>query len=406
MPMKPTIILILLVLLITGCAQQKDTAIIKITTIAEYGKSLDWCHTNDMIAFGKLGDDSYYDVYIMNADGSHEKCLTCTGGCPQKHNGNPVWHPSGEYIVFTAQNEDAIGDLYDITAKPGRGVNCNLWATSNEGTTFWQLTYYETRLTDARGVIHPQFSHDGKKLFWAERLLDKEGTPWGEWALQVADFVIGENGCSLQNIKTYQPGESLRFYETHAFSSDGTKVLFSGNLVPDQLESGLDIYELNLETGDILRLTDTFYEWDEHAHYSPDEKKIAWMSSTDLGDLGITFDDLKHHIWGLKLKTELWIMDRDGSNKQRLTYFNAPGHPEYMGKVIVSDSSWSPDGSAIAITIAYWVGPDVNDYSSKILLIEINPQVLSQSYVYPRGWGRIPLTFIPLTLLTIKFVPR
>ena len=82
--------------------------------------------------------------------------------------------------------------------------------------------------------------------------------------------------------------------------------------------------------------------------------------------------EVLYKAWGLKLKTELWIMDVDGSNKQRLTFFNTRGHSHYMGKVTVSDSSWSPDGSALAITIAYWVGPDVNDYSSKILLIEIN----------------------------------
>lgn len=118
-------------------------------------------------------------------------------------------------------------------------------------------------------------------------------------------------------------------------------------------------------------MTDTFDDWDEHAHYSPDGDKIAWMSSADLGDLGITFNDLRDHLWGLKLKTELWIMDADGSHKKRLTYFNEPGNGEYTGHVIVSDSSWSPDGGKIAACIAYEDGKDSRNFRSRIVIIEV-----------------------------------
>jgi len=92
---------IVAVMLISGCAQKsapveennytEDYKVKNITTIKEYGKSMDWSHTKDMIAFGKRGKDGYYDVCIMNSDGSGEICLTCNKeGCPQKHNGNPA----------------------------------------------------------------------------------------------------------------------------------------------------------------------------------------------------------------------------------------------------------------------------------------------------------------------------
>jgi Tol biopolymer transport system component len=383
--MKKVMIVVGVALLISGCAGQNTktrdssstepgmTSTVSFTTIVEYGKSLDWCPANNLIAFGKRGDDSYYDVYVMNPDGSHERCLTGEE-CPQKHNGNPVWHPSGDYVVFTSENENVMSSEYDRVAISGRGINCNLWAVTADGGTFWQLTEYPTSLTNPRGVIHPQFSHDGKTLLWAERVGNKEGTPWGEWALKVADFVTEDRTCRLENIRVYQPGEAQRFYESHAFSRDDRKILFSGNLVLNQLESGLDIHELNLKTETLNRLTDTFTDWDEHAHYSPDGKKIAWMSSTDLGDLGITFDDIRNHVWGLKLKTELWIMDADGSHKQRLTYFNEPGNGEYSGHVIVSDSSWSPDGGKIAACIAYEDGKDSRNFHSRIILVELGIQ--------------------------------
>ncbi|MBU7047562.1 MAG: PD40 domain-containing protein [Theionarchaea archaeon] len=127
-----------------------------------------------------------------------------------------------------------------------------------------------------------------------------------------------------------------------------------------------------MRTQKLTRLTDTFDDWDEHAHYSPDGKKIAWMSSNGLGDLGITFDDIRNHTWGLKLKTELWIMDTDGSHKNQLTFFN--GDPQYFGNVIISDSSWSPDGTKIAATMVYKDSRGLRDYKSRIILIELDFQ--------------------------------
>jgi Tol biopolymer transport system component len=409
--MKKVMIAVGVALLISGCAGQNTKtgdssstepgtmSTADITTIVEYGKSLDWCPVNNLIAFGKMGDDSYYDVYVMNPDGSQERCLTGKE-CPQKHNGNPVWHPSGEYIVFTSENGD-VANKYDRVSIPGRGTNCNLWAVAVDNETFWQLTDYPTSLTNPRGVIHPQFSHDGKTLLWAERVGNKAGTPWGEWALKVADFVTDDKTCRLENIRVYQPGDAQRFYESHAFSKDDKKILFSGNLVSNQLESGLDIYELNLRTETLNRLTDTFTDWDEHAHYSPDGKKIAWMSSTELGDLGITFDDIKNHLWGLKLKTELWIMDADGSHKKRLTYFNEPGNGEYSGHVIVSDSSWSPDGGKIAACIAYEDGKDTRNFHSRIILIELGIQ--KKKFVStPDMEEPVDLLLAPVTALCIS----
>lgn len=347
-------------------ARSPDPMVRSITTIKEYGKSLDWSHELNLIAFGKLGLNGYYDVYVMRPDGADERCLTCGWQEIPRHNGNPAWHPSGEYIVFTAEKNEAPrqDDPYAI---PGTGINCDLWLISSDGARLWRLT--ELALTRRNGVIHPQFSRDGKKLFWAERL--GRGGAWGEWALKVADFVVDARGPHLENIQIYQPGEQHRFYESHAFSQDGW-VLFSGNLLLGQPESGLDIYELGLETGELRRLTPSFDDWDEHAHYSPDGRKIAWMSSSGFA---ITYPTIQGHEWAKYLATELWLMDADGLNKRRLTYFNEPGHREYIGsRSIVSDNTWSPDGRHIAATVAYETPQGLR---SKIVMIELTDEALA-----------------------------
>jgi uncharacterized protein (TIGR03437 family) len=44
--------------------------------------------------------------------------------------------------------------------------------------------------------------------------------------------------------------------------------------------------------------------------------------------------------------TDYWIMNVDGSNKRRLTWFNNPGYPESQtSSVAAASSAWSPDGT-------------------------------------------------------------
>ena len=334
------------------CGKQSQLKIRSIRAIKEYGKSLDWSRNKNLILSAKRGRDRYFDIFVIKPDGTNEINLTHNKpGCPQKHNGNPAWHPTGNYIVFTAEKEENPSTpKAKEFAVPGTGFNCDLWVMTSDGKKFYQLTNLP-KTRPVRAVIHPQFSHDGKKLFWAERI--KRGNSFGGgWILKVADFVIDNKIPHLKNIRTYQPAERRCFYESHAFSKDDKNILFSGNLQPGQSPVGLDIYELNLETNKLKRMTETDNDWDEHAHYSPDGKKIAWMSSTGFD---IDWGDISGHKWAKYLKTELWIMNADGSNKQRLTYFSTPGHPEYMGgaRCVVSDSAWSPDGKSIIALLAY-----------------------------------------------------
>jgi hypothetical protein len=40
-------------------------------------------------------------------------------------------------------------------------------------------------------------------------------------------------------------------------------------------------------------------------------------------------------------------MDTNGSNKQRLTYLNLPGHPHFRGRyAVAADFAWDPSSSA------------------------------------------------------------
>lgn len=334
------------------------------TILDSNAKDSEWSPNGEWIAYPRRDPaDWYYDVWLIRPDGRDRHCLTCGKQFPQKHNGNVTWHASGNYLVFTAQNKDAEGERLDSIAIPGVGLNCNLWAMTADGAQLWKLTELPTHQYTPQGVIHPQFSYDGTKLFWSQALGEYssvKGEEWGKWQLAIADFIVEDGVPRLENIKYYRPGSSPRFFESHGWSPDDTKIIFSGN--PEDgyhPPNGLDIYTMDVASGALTRLTHTPNDWDEHAHLSPDGSTIAWMSGAELN---IEFPVLKFPDWKDYITTELWLMDADGGNQRRVTYFNQPGHPhhDWLGdltngsaRAVVSDSSWSPDGSQLVFTLAY-----------------------------------------------------
>lgn len=304
----------------------------RITTFKNGGGRLDWS-PYDVIAFDQLGADNYFDLFTANLDGSGEKCLTCgRSELPNRHIGNPSWHPSGEFIVFQVQKANApFNPIADYFANPGSGIGNDLWITDREGTRFWRLTDIAVQ----NGVLHPHFSPLGDQLFWSERV-STAGGPIGEWAMHVADFRIVSGVPTIENVRRYQPGAQRRFYESHGFTPDARTLLFSGNLEPGASESVGDIYLFTPESGALLNLTASSDAWDEHAHISPSGNWIVWMTSMGPGGT----------IAGPK--SDYWLMRADGSAKTQLTFFNDRNHPDYIpGGATAADIAWSPDGTRL-----------------------------------------------------------
>ena len=326
-----------------------------IRTIKDAGGRVDWSHARNLIAFDRVGSGGFYDVYTMNPDGSDERCLTCDkAALPNKHIGNPAWHPSGNWIVFQAQNRTPGND--DI-ATPGAGIRNDIWVMDAGGTRFFQVTTLDPF---GGGVLHPVFSHRGDRLLWAERIAATPGR-YGQWALKLADFHVTGDVPRVENVRALRPGQQQVFYESHGFTADDRKIIFSGNLEPGQDETGIDIYTLDLDTNALANLTSTMTNWDEHAQISPGGSKILWMSSMQSESPVIT---------------DYWLMNVDGSGKERITFFNQAGSTDFIaGGVTSADSSWSPDGTRI---IAYIITAQ-QDRSGRIVMLELSRAVADEA---------------------------
>lgn len=341
-----------------------SSASVKITILQEQGGRVSWSHVKNLLAFDVGGKEGKSDVYVARLDGTDKRCLTCDQkDVPQLQNGNPEWHSSGEWIVFQAQDpglKSLPGAAGNFVSSPGIGINNNIWVMNADGSKFWQVTHIQNR----HGTLHPQFSPDGKKIVWSEIIQPGDGLG-GQWAIKLGDFAIVNNEPRVTNVQTLTPG-NFELYETHGFSPDNRKLIFSG--VPKgKYYYDMDIYTYDLTTQQLTRLTEN-NEWDEHAHYSPDGKWIAWMSSTNI-------PQVKTQSWEGMMrnppKTDVWVMNADGSNKRRLTRFNDPNAPEgrdASAGVIVGDLAWGPDSKSFVAKIQ-------RGRAESIVLIELDARV-------------------------------
>jgi len=343
------LVLIIPVLLFAAQAEiQNESKIVSFQVLAHRGGRLSWLKSKGLIAYDAFSKDGYTDVYIMDSEGKNKRCLTCDN--PQVasfHNGNPEWHPNGEFILFQSQNPNLEkptylkASLYRSSTSPGAGVNNDLWLMTKDGSKVWKLT----NIGKGFGLIHPHFSPDGKRLAWSEMtrpIFDSVG----EWAIKLADFEFSDGAPRLKNIKTLKPANQ-KFYEVQSFSSDGKKIIFSA--VP--YGRGIFYYEMDnylfdLETGSILRLTNDD-DWDEFGQFVNNDRQIIWSSSS-----GIPQEKTYGFAQVIKSppKLDYWIMDVDGTNRRRLTRFNDPDSQQYIKNdfgVGLADFEASSDGKII-----------------------------------------------------------
>lgn len=105
-----------------------------------------------------------------------------------------------------------------------------------------------------------------------------------------------------------------------AWSPDGNRILFTRGSVMDNI----DIYVMDADGGNVRRLTE-HAERDQQASWSPDGRQIAFVSQRD-GDV------------------EIWIMEVDGAGKRKLVQGREPG--------------WSPDGTRLSFVSSHFEGHD------------------------------------------------
>jgi TolB protein len=271
----------------------------------------------------------HYHVHTFQPPHESKTCVTC--GQPGDNDG-VRWRPvSGDALLFVSSRDHgfALGD-------DAAGFGQELYAMRPNGTQVTRLTSSHAWATN----YHPNWSQDGKRIVWGR-------TEDHAWDVMIADFVSDGIGMHLESPRRLVHDST--WWETHGFSADGKSVIAT-NTRAGFLST--DIYAIDIESGRLRRLTSS-PAWDEHAHLSPDGRKLAWISgrwqpaatiALNDGSISPVFDFL----WIMPgilfqflppagYRTELTLMDADGTHVERLT----------TDGLVVADNEWSADGRRI-----------------------------------------------------------
>jgi len=295
-----------------------------------------WNAATDRLAVMQPDAEGYYRVFTARPDGSDMMPL---GSVVPGHQGAAYWHPSGRFLLFTAQKREWSGrklfGVPDYEALPGFGRHDDLWLATGDGSRTWRLTNAPNTIDE--GVLIPVFDPTGRRIAWSAR------QPGGTYALMVASFVETPEP-HLDDVRMFQPGGAA-YYETGSFASDGTRLFYTSSQDTHSFWRS-QIYSLDLATGRSTRLTsDQNYNEHPTAVSTPSGDWIVYMSTRGV-------DRRPLH---LLLGTDWYAMRADGKEAKRLTTMNVNRvDPENAGVMQVAGTV------AVSPTGTYMIG-DVQD---------------------------------------------
>ena len=121
-------------------------------------------------------------------------------------------------------------------------------------------------------------------------------------------------------------------------------------------DQDLDLFTVNVETGELKRLTDTPGVMEKCPSYSPDGKQISFIGRIDTEYIR-------------NIPRDVFAMDADGGNRRHLTH-----HME--GEFVFAELRWSPDSSKIAY---HFYNISISDYQhyTDIFVIDVKTGVLT-----------------------------
>ncbi len=269
------------------------------------------------VVYNKPDKNGNYKIYISDTLGKNEAALTFSGWRSDRQQWAEEWHPSGKYIFCQVEKADYVKEKHKrkpVDAVPGYGGYTDLWIVTRDGKRAWPLTNLPNNYNS--GMTHCAISQDGKLFAWTERV----GKPKfsmkllaGEYVFRVADMIL-DSVPHFANIRTYQPGGLPFSGELDGISPDNTTLAFYSTYETKNLFA-TPIYTLNMVTGKISRLTTESFA--QAPTFSPDGKKLVYMT-------GAGCDIFPFEIQG----ADWWIMNADGTDKQRLTYMNKKNHKQ------------------------------------------------------------------------------
>ena len=272
----------------------------------------------------KMNDRHHSSLWIMNADGTHDRFLADGGGAQWSPDGKRIAYvapgkPDGAQIFVKWVDLEGVGSqVSNLTESPSNLA----WAPDGRAIAF------NMNVNDPLGAEwHIAMPTPPKGAKWIEppkivTRLDFRSDRIGyidTYYRQI--FVISPDGGEARQVTTGDWNASAP-----AFSGDGQWVAFSSLRVPDaeHVFRHSELYAANVRTGEVRQLTHQSGTSGGPV-YSPGGRLIAYTHA----------DSVDHSAWA---DGHIWVMDADGSNAHAVTAsLDRP----------VSGVLWAPNGSGV-----------------------------------------------------------
>jgi Tol biopolymer transport system component len=240
------------------------------------GQAMDWLDDGHVVwhdpARRDEDGDGQIQIHRSTLDGRERVCLTCKLPGP---NQVPVVQPHGRWILFHSWN----GHFLKIGSPGFGGLGSDVWVMTRDGGTPTNLT----KSSEAHDNFHAYWSPDGKWIVWTSLNWNSDEGGKGRSDIRVARFEPnGPNGPRLVGEHVVRPGNG-HWYETQWWAPDGSGFLYT-ETVDTAVNPELFFCRLkNRAEGPCqpVRLTSDL-AWDEQAIFTPDMRRIIFMSSRNL----------------------------------------------------------------------------------------------------------------------------
>ncbi len=242
-------------------------------------------------------------------------------------NAEAYWSPDGTRLIFQHSGDDAPCDqefVMDIGSGASRRVSngqgkttCGYFLDGGR-----RILYASTHLAAAECPPRPDYSN---------------GYVWPMYPGY--DIVSADgDGSNLRRL-TATPG-----YDAEAtVSPDGRTIVFTS-----ARDGDLEIYTMDVDGKNVKRLT---HEpgYDGGPFFSPDGKRIVYRRDAPAGEAGLArFKELLGQGLYSPGILEIWVMDRNGSNKRQVTHLGAASFAPYFHpdgqRIIFSSNHPEPRG--------------------------------------------------------------